>query len=103
MRKDRTILTIAIALVFPQLARAQTRESTGTVTVAGGTVPIAGSTIVAEGATAETRSSNEGHFRLTVPAGPVTLIARAIGYKRGVQVIGATQTTANFALERDVL
>jgi TonB-linked SusC/RagA family outer membrane protein len=103
VRKYRTILAIAVALVFPQLARAQTREITGTVTVAGGTVPIAGSTIVAEGTNAETRSSNEGHFRITVPAGPVTLIARAIGYKRGIQAIGATQTTANFALERDVL
>ena len=103
MRKARTILAFAVALAFPQLARAQTREITGTVTVAGGTVPIAGSTISAEGTTAETRSSNEGHFRLTVPAGQVTLIARAIGYKRGLQVISATQTTANFALERDVL
>ena len=36
MRRDRTILTIAVALAFPQLARAQTREIAGTVTVAGG-------------------------------------------------------------------
>ena len=55
MRRNRTILAIVVALAFPQLARAQTREITGTVTVAGGTVPIAGSIISAEGTTAETR------------------------------------------------
>src|SRR3954468_9138220 len=70
VRKERTILAIAVALAFPQLARAQTRKISGTVTIAGGGVPIAGSIISAEGTTAETRSSNEGHYRITVPAGP---------------------------------
>ena len=103
MRRRSQILTLAIAVVFPQFAWAQTRVITGTVTVAGSSVPIAGARVTAEGTNAETRSSDEGTYRFTVPDGQVTLIARGLGYKRGMQVIAANQTTANFALERDVL
>jgi TonB-linked SusC/RagA family outer membrane protein len=82
---------------------AQTRVITGTVTVAGSTVPVAGAIISAEGSTVDTRTGNDGNFRITVPAGDVTLIARALGYKRSSQIVRPTQTTANFTLERDVL
>jgi TonB-linked SusC/RagA family outer membrane protein len=97
------ILTLAILVGLPQVAWAQMRVITGTVTVSGSAVPIAGARVTAEGTTAETRSGNEGTYRLEVPEGPVTLLARAIGYRRGMQLVAATQTTANFALERDVL
>jgi TonB-linked SusC/RagA family outer membrane protein len=97
------MLTLAIAVVLPQFAWAQTRVISGTVTVTGSTVPIAGARVTAEGTTAETRTGNEGTYRITVPEGQVTLIARALGYKRGLQVIAPNQTTENFTLERDVL
>ena len=103
MRKRRTLLAVAIAVAIPQLAWAQTRVITGTVTVAGSAVPVAGAIVSAEGTTAETRSGNEGTYRITVPAGDVTLIARAIGYRRVTRAVVASQNTANFALERDVL
>jgi TonB-linked SusC/RagA family outer membrane protein len=103
VRKRGTILTLVVAVGFPSFAWAQTRVITGTVTVAGGAVPVAGARVSAEGTTVETVTGNEGNYRLTVPAGDVRLLARAIGYKRGTQLVTATQTTANFALERDVL
>ena len=103
MRKRGMILTLAIGVGFPHLAWAQTRVITGTVTVAGSAVPVAGARISAEGTTTETVTGNEGNYRLTVPPGDVRLLARAIGYKRGSQLLTGTQTTANFALERDVL
>jgi TonB-linked SusC/RagA family outer membrane protein len=103
VRRRGSILTLVIAVGFPSFAWAQTRVITGTVTVAGGAVPVAGARVSAEGTTMETVTGNEGNYRLTVPAGDVRLIARAIGYKRSTQLVNATQTTASFALERDVL
>ena len=79
MRRRSQILTLAIAVVFPQVVWAQTRVITGTVTVAGSSVPIAGARVTAEGTNAETRSSDEGTYRFTVPDGQVTLIARGLG------------------------
>ncbi len=103
MRKRGMILTLALAAGLPSVAWAQTRVITGTVTVAGGAVPVAGARVSAEGTTVETVTGNEGNYRLEVPQGDVRLLARAIGYKRGSQLVTATQNTANFALERDVL
>ena len=103
MNRRRSILALAIALALPQFAWAQTREITGRVIVSGSSVPIPGARVSAEGTTVEALANNEGAFRLTVPSGDVTLIARAIGHRRGVQLVVATQNTANFALERDVL
>jgi TonB-linked SusC/RagA family outer membrane protein len=103
VHKRGTILTLALAIGFPQLAWSQTRVITGTVTVSGSAVPVAGAIISAEGTTAETRSGNEGVFRLNVPPGDLTVIARAIGYKRVTRAVRANTDTVNFALERDVL
>src|SRR5688572_13826993 len=103
VHKRGMILTLAIGVGFPSVAWAQTRVITGTVTVAGSAVPVAGARVSAEGTTTETVTGNEGNYRLTLPPGDVRLIARAIGYKRGTQLLPGTQNTANFALERDVL
>ncbi|HEV3483806.1 MAG TPA: TonB-dependent receptor plug domain-containing protein, partial [Vicinamibacterales bacterium] len=89
--------------MLPSVAWAQTRQITGRVTSTGGSTPIVGASIYVEGAGLGTTSDGEGRFRLTVPAAPVTLIARQIGYKRVRRAVPTDQNTVDFTLERDVL
>jgi hypothetical protein len=49
------------------------------------------------------RTNANGEYRLKIPNGGATVLVRAIGFKRASTVIGATQTTADFALDKDVL
>ena len=99
----RTLLFIAAALLAaaPRSVLAQNREITGKVTVGG--APIADATVGILGQQLGVRSSATGDYRLRVPAGEVTVMARAIGYKRVVVKLTASQSTADFALEKDVL
>ena len=103
MRRILSGLTVAALLALPQLVMAQTREVTGRVTIAGTELPIADATVSIVGTNEMTRTSPNGTFRLNAPAGPVTVAARAIGYRRVTTAITASQSTVNFALEKDVL
>jgi TonB-dependent starch-binding outer membrane protein SusC len=98
-------LTLATALVtaLPSVAWGQTRQISGRVTVAVAGTPLAGASVSVENAPQGTTTDADGQFRLTVPSGPVTILARRIGYKRARAVVPAEQTTVNFTLERDVL
>lgn len=90
-------------LAVPASARAQTRDVTGKVTVAGAGTPLQDAIVGVVGAVGGARTNERGEFRLTVPNGDVTIQVRAIGYKRQTLRLGASQTTAEFALEKDVL
>ena len=103
MRRSLSGFIGAALLVLPATAFAQARVITGTVTVAGTNQPLADATVSIVGTTAVTRTGPEGTFRLTAPSGPVSVAARAIGYRRVVTPVPAAQTTVNFGLERDVL
>src|SRR5690349_21747850 len=92
-----------MALGLPTLAWAQTRVITGKVSVSGSTVPVAGARVSIEGSNVEAVTNNDGDYRLVAPEGTLQLIARALGYKRNTQGVAAGQSSANFALERDVL
>jgi TonB-linked SusC/RagA family outer membrane protein len=94
---------LAAVVALSQAALGQTREITGTVTVAGSSVPLIGATISVEGSTQTAMSGAEGRYRLLAPDGPVNITARYIGYKRSTQNVPAGQSTVDFALERDVL
>jgi TonB-linked SusC/RagA family outer membrane protein len=94
---------LAVLATLPAAAGAQTREISGTVTVAGSDVPLIGATVSVEGAPQATQTGAEGRFRLMAPAGPVNITARFIGYKRSTRSVPADQSTVDFALERDVL
>ncbi len=85
------------------MAHAQTRVITGTVTVSGTSQPLAEATVSRAGGMEVARTESNGQFRLTVPQGEVTVIARAIGYKRVQATVPEGQSTVNFALEKDVL
>src|SRR5687768_11018895 len=90
-------------LMLPPAAWSQTREISGTVTIAGSSVPLIGATISVEGTTLATLTGQVGRFRLTVPSGPQAVTARYIGYRRMTRTVHADQATVDFGLDRDVL
>jgi TonB-linked SusC/RagA family outer membrane protein len=100
----RILLFAAAAFVVatPALARAQNREITGKVTQAGG-LPLSDATVGLLGQQLGVRTNERGEYRLRVPSGDVTVLTRAIGFKRLSVRVLAAQTTADFALEKDVL
>jgi len=79
-----------------------TREITGTVTQTGGS-PLTEASVTVLGAALGARTNETGAYRLRVPEGEVTLLVRAIGYKRQTVKVPANQSTQNFELEKDVL
>ena len=98
-----SVISLVLLVVVTASAFAQgTREITGRVTSAGGQ-PLPGVFVGLAGLSAGVRTNESGEFRLRVPDGDVTVVARAIGYKRGSQRIPSASASANFALDRDVL
>jgi TonB-linked SusC/RagA family outer membrane protein len=89
-------------LAIPAAAHAQTREITGRVTIAGN-APLQDATVTVIGQPVGARTNERGEFRLRASGGDLTLLARAIGYKRQERRVLAGSQTANFALERDAL
>jgi TonB-linked SusC/RagA family outer membrane protein len=79
-----------------------TRDVTGRVTQAGG-APLLDAHIAPVGVAVGVRSNANGEFRIRINQGEVTLIARAIGFKRVTVKVPAGQTVVNFSLEKDVL
>ena len=103
----KRILIAAAAVLFLAVggntAMAQgTREVTGKVTLSGGT-PLQDAAVAVLGQAIGVRTNEQGDFRLRVPAGDVTVQARAIGYKRVTTRVPAGQTRVNFTLDKDVL
>ena len=84
-------------------AQAQTREITGRVTATATGQPLSDVVVALPGQTSGVRTNDRGEFRIRVPDGEVTIIARRIGYKRATQRVPAASTTTEFALEKDVL
>ena len=94
------LLTLLSGSAF---AQAQSREVSGRVTIAGTGQPLAGALVALVGQTSGARTNERGEFRLRIPAGDATIFARAIGYKRATQTITSASSTAEFALDKDVL
>ena len=106
MRPYLSRLAVAGAVLFvllPTAVRAQTRIITGTVTIAGTSEPLPGATVSVPGTAATARAGANGQYRLAAPNGNITLLARALGFKRTSRPIDASQNTADFALEKDPL
>lgn len=103
MRRTPSFLAVAIALLLPLAASAQSRIITGTVTIAATGQPLPDAMISLVGGTVETRTGTDGQFRIAAPAGPVTVLARAIGYKRLAKPLAAGVNRVDFALEKDLL
>jgi TonB-linked SusC/RagA family outer membrane protein len=92
---------LLFSLLTAQFAAAQVRQITGRVTntqtqqgVGEATVAVSGTGIVAE-------TNNQGIYQLNAPEGDVSLVFRAIGFKRQQLAVAASQQTADVALEPD--
>jgi TonB-linked SusC/RagA family outer membrane protein len=97
-----TLILAATPLTATTLM-AQTREITGKILQSGTDAPITEATIGIVGAQVGVRTNERGEYHLKVPLDRVTLLARAIGYKRAEVVVPAGQSTADFHLDKDVL
>jgi TonB-linked SusC/RagA family outer membrane protein len=103
----KRILIAAAAALFlagsANTALAQgAREVTGKVTQASG-APLQDASVGVLGQAIGVRTNERGEYRLRIPAGDITLQARAIGFKRMVIRLAAGQVKADFALDKDVL
>lgn len=103
-RKLVAAVLAALSLAFGTTnVQAQgTREVSGKVTQSGG-APLAEASVTVLGQPIGVRSNESGEYRLRVPQGEVTLLVRAIGFKRMTVKVAANATTQDFALEKDVL
>lgn len=97
-----SVISLVLLVFVSASAQAQTREVSGRVTTATGQ-PLFGVLVSLAGLSTGVRTNESGEFRLRVPDGDVTVVARTIGYKRGTERIPSSSTSASFALERDVL
>ncbi len=97
------MLLAIFASAVPALLTAQTREITGRVTQAGSGAPITEATVGLLGAQIGVRTNERGEYRLKIPTAGATVLVRAIGFKRMSAQVGASQATADFALDKDVL
>ncbi len=95
--------TAAIVAFLPSRADAQTRDISGKVTQAVVGTPIADVTVSIVGQQVGVRTNERGEFRMRVPSGEVVVLARQLGFKRQTIRLGASESTANFVLEKDVL
>src|SRR5437868_5286222 len=104
MKRIRSsVFPMLLLALFSSSAIAQTREVTGRVTSSASGQPLPGAVVAVAGQPSGVRTDERGEFRIRVPTGDVTLAARAIGYKRVTQQISPGSSTAEFALDKDVL
>ncbi len=103
MRRIVLFAAAMLVAVAPNLAFAQGREVTGKVIEAGTGQPLVDATVTILGQSLGARTNEKGEYRLKVPAGDATLLARSIGYKRMSIKITSSTGTADFSLEKDVL
>src|SRR6187549_2856371 len=93
--------SVLFAILSAQFAAAQVRQISGRVTntqtqegVPEATIAVIGTQIVAQ-------TNNQGMYQLNAPDGDVSLVVRAIGFKRQQLAVPAAQPTADVALEPD--
>ncbi|HET9010280.1 MAG TPA: SusC/RagA family TonB-linked outer membrane protein [Gemmatimonadaceae bacterium] len=96
-------LVTCLLAALPSVAQAQSREVTGRITTMGSGAPLQDATVTVVGQATGARTNERGEFRVRVSGGDVTLLARALGYKRRELRVPASSQTANFSLERDAL
>ncbi len=91
-------------LLAPSLVSAQDRRITGTVTRSGSTMPLEDVeiSVLGQSRIAPVRTSAEGRYTISAPAGVARLQARLIGYTRVEVTVPADQSTVDFALVQDV-
>jgi TonB-dependent starch-binding outer membrane protein SusC len=79
MRRGIVWIAVAFTAAAAQV-QAQERHINGTVVRENDRQPISYAQVVVQGGTARTQADQGGKFRITTPAGAVTLMIRAIGF-----------------------
>ncbi|HEY0928287.1 MAG TPA: SusC/RagA family TonB-linked outer membrane protein [Gemmatimonas sp.] len=97
------VAAAAMVALLPFRADAQTRDITGKVTMVGTGQPLPDVTVSIVGQQVGVRTNERGEYRIRVPAGEASLMARTLGYKRATVRVAPTVTTADFELDKDVL
>jgi len=96
------MILLLFSVVLTSTASAQ-RRVTGRVTDQTSGQPVPGAAVQVQGTGIGTSAADDGTFAISVPDGPVVLIARRIGYQRREIPLAADATSADVALRRDVL
>ena len=102
-RLGSSIYSLLLLALCGTSAFAQTREITGRVTSTATGQPLPDAVVSVAGQPSGVHTDERGEFRLRVPAGDVNIVARRIGYKRVTQRVPSASSSAEFALEKDVL
>ncbi|MFN2398271.1 MAG: TonB-dependent receptor plug domain-containing protein, partial [Gemmatimonadaceae bacterium] len=103
MSKLRSAVLAFLALVLVSTNVSAQRRVTGRVVEEGTSAPLPATIVTVVGTPIAALTNEQGLFVLQAPAGPVTLLARRIGYKRSSTELAAGDSSATFTLERDVL
>src|SRR5260370_36279861 len=82
--------------------QAQQRAVSGRVSNAVNEEPVGGATVSLVGAANAAVTDAKGQFSLPAPDGPLTLIVRAIGYKRRQVPVGPQQSSIAVRLDQDI-
>ena len=96
------LIPLLFSALLASSASAQ-RRLTGRVTDQTSGQPVPGAAIQIQGTQFGTSAADDGTFAIQAPDGPVTLVARRIGYQRREIPIPASETRADVTLRRDVL
>jgi TonB-dependent starch-binding outer membrane protein SusC len=95
-------IAFSLCLLWVQLASAQVREITGRVTNASTQEGLPEATVAVIGTGIVAATNNQGNYTLNAPAGDVTLVVRAIGFKRDQVTVPTSQSRADVTLTPDV-
>src|SRR5436309_12792745 len=102
MSKHAMLALAVLALgLAPVPAPAQGREVTGRVTRVLGEVPVGLATVTEVGGQGVAQSGADGTFRITVAAGDVRLVVRAIGYQKKEVTVNAGESNVVVTLAED--
>lgn len=97
-----TLLAAALTLVLVGTAAAQQRAISGRVSNSVNDEPLAGATVIVLGTPVSAVTDARGQFALSAPDGPITLVVRAIGYKRRQVPVAGDQANVAVRLEQDI-
>lgn len=97
------LLTVACLVLTANGVAAQDRVVAGTVVDSANRQGIPGADVTVVGGRQSVQAREDGQFRITVPAGPVTLNVRGLGYKQRRVTVGAGTSAIIVAMERQAI
>lgn len=97
------LLSTGAVALFTGSLLAQERTVRGQITSAETGEPLGSAQVQVRGTTIGVIANDDGTYSLDVPAGDITLVFRLIGFRTTEVPVGPDQTTADVALQTDVL